>query len=266
MLTAGTGGAEYLHFNIRRIDLHIYLFHLRKHCHSSGRGMHSAAGLGFRHTLHTVYTGLIFQAGISTPTVNNKVRFLHAAQLRFGVVHQFNVPTLLGSVHGVHSKQTVSKQGAFLAAHTAADLHDNALFVVGIFGQKQDLQLLIQILLSLFRRLIGLLTKLLHLRVAHQFLGICHIPLCGTIGMVCLHDGLQIIPLPQGGGRFFGVIIKVRLFRPGADLLIAVCHRRQLVQHGSLLNTHFCYCTNFCGKCKDKTPDISPGQDYFFGR
>ena len=48
-------------------------------------------------------------------------------------------------VHGVHPQQTVGKQGGFLAAGTRTDFHDDAFFIVGIFGQKQQANFLFQV-------------------------------------------------------------------------------------------------------------------------
>ena len=84
----------------------------------------------------------------------------------------------------------MGEQGAFLAADAAADLHDNAFFVVGIFGQQQNLQLTIKLFAAGFRADEGLLAKFLHFRVAHKLLSICHLLQRGIIGVEGLHDGL----------------------------------------------------------------------------
>ena len=132
-----------LHLNIRRIDLHVHLFHFRKHGYRCRRSVDTAAGFRLRYTLHTMDTGFIFHTGVRTPTVDDEVRFLDTAQFRFVVVHQFDAPVHAGSVHAVHTEQTVGKQGAFLAANTAANLHNDAFFVIGVFRQQQDLEFIV---------------------------------------------------------------------------------------------------------------------------
>ena len=143
VLTACAGSTVNLHLNIRRIDLHIHLFHLRQHRNGGSGSVDTAAGFCFRYTLHTMDTGFIFHTGVSTPTVDDKIRFLDAAQFRFIVVHQFDAPVHAGSVHAVHTEQTVGKQGAFLTANTTADLHNDAFFVIGVFRQQQDLEFIV---------------------------------------------------------------------------------------------------------------------------
>ena len=83
--------------------------------------------------------------------------------------------------------------------------------IIGIFGQQQDLQLLIQFLHSLLGIRIGLLTQFLHLRVAHQLLGIRHILLCPAVIPVSLYNRLKVIFLPEQLGSLFGVCVKIRL-------------------------------------------------------
>ena len=84
-------------------------------------------------------TGFIFQPGVGSLAVHNKVRFLDAAQLGLVIVEQLDAPAPGSGVHGIHPKQAVGKQGAFLAADASPDLHDDALFVIGVLGQKQNL-------------------------------------------------------------------------------------------------------------------------------
>ena len=50
----------------------------------------------------------------------------------------------------------MGKQGSFLAAGTGANLQNDAFFVIGIFGQKQQLEIL-----PALRQIAGNLAKLL---------------------------------------------------------------------------------------------------------
>jgi len=211
MLTAGTGGTVDLHFDVRRIDLDIHFLQLRQHCHSGRGGMDSAAGLRLRNPLNPVNTGLILHPGIGTPAVDDKICFLHTAQFRLVIVHQLHLPALFGCVHGVHPEQAVGKEGTFLAAHTATDLHDDAFFVVGVFWQQQNLQLLKQFFFLCLGSGKGLLAQFLHFGIRHQLFGIRHILLSLLIGLEGFYNGLQVIFLPEQLCRLFGVGIKIRL-------------------------------------------------------
>ena len=101
--------------------------------------MDTAPGLGFRHPLDPVDAAFVFQPGVGAFSGNDEVRFLDPAQLGLAVIHQLDFPPPGGGVHTVHPEQAVGKQGAFLSADAAPDLHNDIFFIVGILGQQQDL-------------------------------------------------------------------------------------------------------------------------------
>ena len=228
VLAAGAGGPIDLHLNVCGVELYIHLFHLRQHRNGGSGGVDPAAGLGFRHPLNPVHTGFVFHSGIGPPAADNKVRLLDAPQLGFAVVHQLNAPALGGGVHGVHPEKAVGKQGAFLTAHTAPDFHDDVFFVVGILGQQQNLQLPVKPLFFLSGVLVGLLAQLLHFRIRHQLLGILHFLNGPVVGVIALHNGFQVVFLPQQPGSLLGITVKIRLFRFDAELLISARHGLKL--------------------------------------
>ena len=76
---------------------------------------------------------------------------------------------------------------------------------------------------------IGLLAKLLHLRLRHQLLGLRHVPLRLAVSAVRLHNGLQLVLLPQHGGGALGVAVKTRLLGLGAQLLVPAGYGLQFV-------------------------------------
>ena len=222
VLTTGAAGPVDLHFDVRRIDLHIHLVHFRQHGYRGSGGVDPAAGFGFRHPLNPVYAGFILQPGVGAPAHHQKIRFLHASQFRFAVVHQLNFPAHFGGVHGIHPKKAVGKQGAFLAADAAPDLHNHVFVVVGIFGQQQNLQLVIQLLLLGLGLGVGFLAQLFHFRIGHQFLGFFHILLGLAVGLVSFHNGFQVIFFFNQPGRLFRVGVKIRLFGFCAELFVFV--------------------------------------------
>ena len=116
----------------------------------------------------------------------------------------------------------MGKQGAFLSAHTAPDFHNHVLFVVGVFGQQQNLQFFVEFFLGDLGGGIGFLAQLLHLRIVHQLLGVRHVLFRLTVSLVARHDGLQVAFFPKLPGRLLGIGVKIRLLRPGAELLVFI--------------------------------------------
>ena len=107
--------------------------------------MNATLTLRFRHPLHPVHPAFKLKAGVGAVAVNGKADFLVSAQLR-GVLRQnFALKALLLRVHTIHTVQHPGKQGTFVAAGAAADLNNYIFVVVGIPGQQQNFQLLLQL-------------------------------------------------------------------------------------------------------------------------
>src|SRR5271165_329468 len=76
--------------------------------------------------------------------------FLQSTNRRFRCREHFYLPVLRFGVTGVHAEDLRRKQGSFIASGARADFKDHVLLVVGILGQKQDLQLFFYTLKALF--------------------------------------------------------------------------------------------------------------------
>ena len=190
--------------------------------------MHSSAGFRLRHPLNPVDAGFKLQAGIGAVAGDHEVRLLHAAKLRLIIIEKAHLPAPAVGVHGVHTEQGVGEQGALLAAHAAANLHDDVLVVVGIPGQEQNGQLLLQffqVLLGLGEFLLAELAHLLVEGAAQHFAQVCGLLLGLHIGAVGGHNGLQLPLLLQELGRGLGVGVKVRLGGALGHFVVAVFHR-----------------------------------------
>ena len=180
--------------------------------------MDPAAGLGLRHALHAMNAGLKFQARVRPVAVNFKIRFLHAAELCLVVVQKRHLPALRLRIHGIHPVQAVGKKRTLLAAHAAANFHNDALIVVRVARQKQNLELLLQLLELLFEGRIFLLTERFHFRV--KAARIQHLAQLVRLffrfaeASVGRHDRLQPLLLAQELGSRLRVCVKIRL--PGA--------------------------------------------------
>ena len=134
MLTARTGGAEGIDAQVLHIQRKVHLLCLRHHRNGGGGGVDAPLRFGFRHTLHPVHPALVLKTVIRTCAVYRNDGFLYAAKFGLVQVEHFQCPATVLGVHGVHAQQAVGKQSSFLAAGTAADLHDDVFAVVHVLG------------------------------------------------------------------------------------------------------------------------------------
>ena len=196
MLASRAGGAEHLHLDIRRIQLHVHFLHLRQHRHRGGAGVDAAAGLRLRHPLDTVDAALEFQPGPGALALDDGAALLHAAKLRLVHIHDVDFPALGLSVHGVHPKQGGREQRALFPADAAPELHDDVFLVIGVPGQQEEAQLLpepLQLQLGGGKFLLG---KLVEIRVPEQLLRLRFVLFRPQVGLVRLHQWLQFLALP----------------------------------------------------------------------
>ena len=236
MLTARAGGTVDLHLHVLGPDVHLCCLHLRQNGHGGRGGVDASAGFGLRHALDPVDAGFKFHPGVGARSVDHEVGLLHAAKLGLAVVQQLNRPALGGSVHRVHPEQAVGKQGALLAADAAADLHDDVLPVVGVLGQEQDAELVLQCLALLLGGLILVLQKLLHFGLlAHHGQRLVHRGPGLLPGAEGLHHGLQLPLLAQIPCRQLRVRVKIRLLASGAELVVFVFQKGQFFFHARFL-------------------------------
>ncbi|CDB87165.1 uncharacterized protein BN515_01361 [Firmicutes bacterium CAG:170] len=228
MLATRSGRAEHLHFDVLGPDLDLRLLHFREHRDRRRRGMHPSAGFCLRHALHPVDAGFKLEPGVGSVAVDHEIRFLDAAKLRLVIVEQLDRPAAAVSIHRVHPEQAVRKKGALLAADTAADLHDHALFVIRVLRQKEDLQLLLQRLLLLLRRREFLLTQSLHLRVQlarHHLPQLKLLLLRAAKRAIGRDDRLKLPLLLEESGRRLRVGKKFRLCHALGGLHIPFFHQ-----------------------------------------
>ena len=126
------------------------------------------------------------------------------------------------------------KQRALLAAHAAADLHDDVFIVIRVARQQQHLQLLLQLGKTPFCLPQLLLTQLAQLlvRLAGEHRAhVVQLLLRFEIRAVRLHDRLQLLLLTQQLCRRLRIGVKIRLRRARLHLQIALLHKPQFFQH-----------------------------------
>ena len=127
----------------------------------------------------------------------------------------------------------MGKQRRFLSAHAAADLYDDILIVVFIFGQKEQTDLLFQLFQTVFALFKLRLGQLPHfsLFAVHQLLGILHILLGAAPGPIGLHHRGQLLLLFQQTGRLFRIGIQISLGQRFFQLAKSFFHKFQLFKH-----------------------------------
>ncbi len=195
VLSAGTGGTEHLHADVRRVDLHVHILGLRHHRHRGGRGMDTAAAFGLRHPLHTMHAGLVLKPGIRPLSVHDEHHLLETAEPGLVEGHQLCPPAPTLRVAGVHAVQLRRKEGRLLTAGTAPDLQDDVFIVIFILRQQQKTKLLGQTLLLALGLRQLLLCHLEELRIllpGKHLQGIPFTLLRTPKGKIGLVNGLQL--------------------------------------------------------------------------
>ena len=150
-LAAVSGCTEHVKFAVIHIQVEVDFLCFRHNGHGNGGGMDSSARFRLRHTLYTVNPALIFQTGVSSLAGDHKGNFLKSANAVFIQAHHLGAPSSGLCVFYIHPVNFCREQGCFVPAGACTDFHNNVLFIVGVFGQKQDFQLMLQLLNALFR-------------------------------------------------------------------------------------------------------------------
>ena len=197
--------------------------------------MDAPAGLGLGDPLDAVDPGLKLHPGEGAVAGDQEVRLLDAAELGLVIVQKLQLPASGGRVHGVHPEQAVGEEGALLAADAAADLHDDVLVVVGVPGQEEDAEPVLQLLGVLLRGLVLLLEEVLHLGLlGHQGQGLGHVGLRLFPGAKSRDHGGKLPLFLQKAGRLLRVGVKIGLLCSRAQLVVSVFHLGQFFFHNSL--------------------------------
>ena len=215
--------------------------------------MDPALGLGVRHPLDPVDPALKFQPAVHPLAVHRKDSFPHAPQLGFAEVQKVQLPAAALGIHGVHPQQAAGKQGGFLAAHTAADLHNHAAAVVFIFGQQKQFERIFQLRRGLrffadFLLYHGFEVRLQGVPAFEQGFCLCQVIQLGLPGPVGLDHRLCLVILLHQLAEPGGVGGGVGLVEPLGQFLKAAAHRLHLLFQcqcsGSFLHS--------CGLCREK--------------
>ena len=126
------------------IDVDIDLVGLGQHRHRGRRRVHPALALGDRHPLHPVRAALELQVAPRAVAPHHERDLVEAAEVgRVGRQH-LQLPARAQGVGLVHVEQVAGEEVGLLAALGAADLDDDVLALVGVLGQQQHLELVLE--------------------------------------------------------------------------------------------------------------------------
>src|SRR5439155_25720329 len=190
--------AERVDAEVLRLDLDVHLLGLREHGDGDGRGVDPARSLGGRHPLHAVHATLVAQLGVDAVAFDHGDDFLDAALARPRHGDDVDLPALALGEPGVHAEGLRDEQGRLLAARAGPDLEQHVLLVVGVLGQEESGDLLVErVAPGLLRAqlLVGHLPQLgVGLR-ADQLLDLGDLAERRLVGAVPVHHGRQLLGL-----------------------------------------------------------------------
>ena len=193
-LASGTRGAIDIHPDVLVLDPDVHVLRLREHGNRHRGGVDPPAGLGGRHALNAVDTALELQPAPCAPALDEEDDLLEAADAGGVTVHHLHLPPLALRVLRVHPREIGGEQSGLVSARTRADLDEDVPLIVGIPGQEQRPELLLE------RRLAS--GQVIDLRLGHR----AHLPV-GVLGedVAGLGDpgeqGLGVLELPDHLGQ-----------------------------------------------------------------
>ena len=121
------------------------LLGLGQHGDRGRRGVDATLGLGDRHPLHPVRTALVLHAGPHAVAGQTRNVISLKPPMSDGLdAEHLELPAHAGGVAPVHLEQVAGEEVGLLAALGAADLDDDVLVVVGVAGQQQHLDLVVE--------------------------------------------------------------------------------------------------------------------------
>src|SRR3989454_12533041 len=106
--------------------------------------MHAALRLGFGHALDAMDATLVLQLRIGAVAMDFEHYLVVAAFLAMRDVHHLHLPALALGPFRVHAEEVGCKQRRLLPTLSALYLDDDVPVVIGILGQEQHLEPLLE--------------------------------------------------------------------------------------------------------------------------
>src|SRR5258708_259678 len=164
-LAAGTGRTKGVDAQVFGFDFDVDFVGFREHRNGGRGGVNTALLFGGGNALDAVHTAFVFQLGIHFVALNRSDDFFDSALRRRRAFEDFDFPALRFGVARIHAEEIAGEKSGFVAAGARAHFDDNALFVVGIFREQQELELALDGFLARGELLFFVVGELLHLLV-----------------------------------------------------------------------------------------------------
>ena len=140
----GPGRAVDVDLEVVGVDGDLDLVRLGQHGHGGRRGVDPPLGLGDRDPLHPVGAGLVLEAEVGVGALDQEDRLVHPVLVRGVLGEDLDLPLLGRGVAQVHVVEVAGEEVGLVAALGAPDLDDHVAPVVGVLGQQQRLDALLE--------------------------------------------------------------------------------------------------------------------------
>ncbi len=128
--------------------------------------MDTPLGFGRRNALYAMPAGLKLKTPVDALAADFGDDFFITAMLAFAGAHDLHTPAARFSVTAVHTEEIACEQRGFIAAGARTHFHERVTFIVRIFRQQQQLELLLQRFAFSLRFQQLVLRHIAHFRVA----------------------------------------------------------------------------------------------------
>jgi len=194
VLAAGTGGAEHLHLDVLRADVHLNgVVQLRHHFQRGKAGLAAGVGIKRRHADQTVHAVLAFQQTVGVGTLDHHGSALHAGFVAVLIIQHLHGHAVCLCPLVVHAVEHLGPVLCLGAAGTGVEGQDGVAVVVLTVQHGHQLQLV------------------------H---GLAH----SVHGFLCLGHHIGVVLLVQHHQHGLGIIVQALQFFKAVQLALQVAH------------------------------------------
>src|SRR5215468_10831716 len=144
-LPARARGAIDVDADVPLLDLDVHVLRLGEHGHRDGGSVDPAARLRGWHALHAMHPALELEPAPSAAALYEENDLLEAAHTGRMAVHDLHPPLLRLSVLRVHARKVGGEEARLVAPRPRPNLDEDVLVVVGIPGNEEGTQLLLEL-------------------------------------------------------------------------------------------------------------------------